>query len=343
MSNPALNIASFGAVPDGKTDNAPLINRILVAAKAQQQGVYIPPGTFAYGEVLNADGVDFHGAGPDSVLYSLNEAKASIFVRGRNTSVRAMRLTGVPASGRFSKFEYQRVSVLGALAFDVSDLNIDSGAAGGIIVSRGSVGGVIKRNKITNTMADSIHITDRSSEILIQANECFECGDDGVAVVSYAAQGGPVHHITARDNRVSKNKHGRCFSVVGGEDVLYESNFASGNAGAAGIYIAQESSYKTLGCARVTVRRNTVVDCGNAGISHPAVYILSSGEFPTKDVLVERNLISQSTELVGIRVRGMVQNTSLDQNVVIGTPPLYLQTEGIKVTPYTNGPVGVVA
>jgi hypothetical protein len=43
-----INIASYGAVGNGTTDNYAVIQRALNDAANAKVGVYIPPGTFAY-------------------------------------------------------------------------------------------------------------------------------------------------------------------------------------------------------------------------------------------------------------------------------------------------------
>jgi hypothetical protein len=335
-----LNILSFGAVPDGKTDNAPLINKLAAAGKAQGQDVFIPAGRFAYSDLIKLDGVSLYGEA-GSVLYSLNPLRAAIYVSGKGVRVANLLLTGIAPAQRLPQFEVKRVVMLGASDFLVEDVTVESGAGAGIMMSRASTNGIVRKCIVRNTLADSIHITDRSSYIRIEDNLCEMCGDDGIAVVSSVPQGSAVHHITAQGNTVRLNKSGRGMSVVGGSDIVYRSNFVAENAHAAGILVAYEPTYNTFGCNNVALLRNTVVNCGNLGIGHAAVHITSSAT-PLNGVQVARNHIHITDARVPVRVAGQVNNCTLDQNAIVAATSMQLvSTPAPVVVPYTDGPVGV--
>jgi hypothetical protein len=327
-------------------DNTAALKRALLDAKAQGRSVFIPAGVWAYSDCLDVEG-EFYGDGDESVLFSLNPERAAIFLRGNGAKVHHLRLSGVPTGPRKSNLEVKRVVVSGgAINFAVEDLLIDTGQGAGIFMT-GVSWGTIARNRITNTLADSIHITGISSHILLEHNEAWDCGDDGIAVVSYQAQNAPCHHITARHNKIRDQRSGRGMSVIGGEDILYEHNFVDNNIHAAGMILARESgAYITFAPQRVTLRRNTIRNCGNRTIGHRAIHMSVAGtEFTGNEIVVSRNVIHQDdvtpTGVGGIRVSGQWANVALDQNVVAANEPYSIKSPtGVTKTAYISGPIG---
>jgi hypothetical protein len=327
-------------------DNTAALKKALLDAKAQGRSVFIPAGVWAYSDCLDVEG-ELYGDGDESVLFSLNPDRAAIFLRGVGARLHSLRLSGVAPTIRKPNFEVKRVVAFGASNFSIIDLLIDSGAGAGIMVTRSSRHGYIARNRITNTLADSIHITDKSSHILIEHNEAWECGDDGIAVVSSRPQGGMVNNITARHNKIRNQRSGRGMSVIGGEDILYEHNTIENNIHAAGMILAQEANqYNTFPPHRVTLRRNTIRNCGNRTLGHRAIHLSNGGTEAGTELLIQHNLVYQdnldpTTGVGGIRVSGPFVGVHLDQNVIVANEPYSLKTPGVTKTAYISGPVGM--
>jgi hypothetical protein len=333
-----LNILSFGASPT--RDSTAEIAKALAVGKAQRQPVLIPPGTWQYSDVLNVDGIELYGE-DGAILHAVNTDRCAIFLRGVEVGVRGLRLTGVKPAKRTAPYEMTRVVAFGAIDFWVRDMLIDSGSGAGVMTTREAKNGQIERNRISGTLADSIHITNRSSFISVMSNEIENSGDDGIAVVSYRAQVSPCHHIIAKHNKIRNNVWGRCMSVVGGEDVLYEHNEMSGNATAAGFYFAQEKAYDTLPVKNVTANRNTIINCGNVAKGHYAVMIFSN-EHRNENVTLSRNLIVQDGLRGGVRAFGDQVGVAVDSNVISNAKTDLVVAEGVVVTPYSGGPVGAM-
>lgn len=335
-----LNIKSFGAT--GKDDTA-AINYACAVGKAQGQPVLIPAGTWQYSDLLNLDGIELYGEVDAtgvllSTLWALNPMRAAIMLTG-SSGVRELKLSGVKPTARGTTRESCRIVAVGCSGFAVNLIEVSTCAGAGIRVDNSSHG-MIENCRLTGTLADSIHITDRSSYVTIQGNAIDSSGDDGIAVVSYQNQGAMCSNISATGNRITNNVGGRCMSVVGGSDILYQQNYMSGNANAAGLYLAQENSYQTFGVHKVVASRNTIRNCGNAKTGHYAVMLFSDGKEANTDVTLERNVIWQDDARGGIRAFGPLTNVLLDQNVVVATPPTQV-VAGVVVKQYTDGAVGV--
>lgn len=338
----AIDIRSTGARCDGSFDNAAAITAAIAAAKTKRVAVYVPAGVCAYGDVIRLDGVKLVGAGDSSVLYALNPSREAIYMFGDGTEVSLLTLGGRKATTRQSPWEATRITLFGATNFVIDRVTIEGAAGAGIQTARAANNGRIINTRIKDTLADAIHITDRASYITLEGNRIENAGDDGIAVVSYRANGGMVNHITARKNVVINSKGGRQLSVVGGSQVLYENNRLENNlAGRACVYIAQESSYSTYGAHDVTVRYNTLKTCGSKTVGHGAVMVFSSGEDTNTNVTLARNDIVQNGP-PGIRVFSAGNSgVRIDSNRVQGgDPALDITSTGVTVIPYTSGTVG---
>jgi hypothetical protein len=340
----AIDIRTTGARCDGSFDNSGAIASAIAAAATKRVAVYVPAGVCAYSDVIRLDGVKLIGAGDASVLHALNPSREAIFMFGSGAEVSLLKLSGRKATTRQAAWEATRIALFGASNFVIDKVTIDGSAAGGIQTARSTNNGRITNNTIRNTLADSIHMTDKASYITLENNHIEYSGDDGIAVVSYRNDGGLVNHITARNNVIVNNKWGRQMSVVGGSQVLYENNDLGSNlAGAACLYIAQESSYATYGAHDVVARYNTLKACGGSSTGHGAVMVFSDGQEANTNITLTRNDIVQNGA-PGIRVfSAMNTGVRVDSNRVQGaTPALDIKTAGVTVIPYTSGVVGYV-
>ena len=246
---------------------------------------------------------------------------------------------------RQAAWEATRISLFGAKNFVIDHVTIDGSAAAGIQTAQSTNNGHITYNSIKNTLADSIHMTDKASYITLENNRIENAGDDGIAVVSYTSDGGLVNQITARNNVILNSNWGRQMSVVGGSNVLYENNDLENNLGAhACVYIAQENSYVTYGAHNVVVQRNTLKNCGGTSTGHGAIMVFSDGAEANTNISLIRNDIYQSGQ-PGIRVFStMNTGVTLDSNRVQGaSPALDVTSPGVSITSYVSGLIGYLA
>jgi len=341
----AIQLRDYGAVCDGATDDSPAIERALAQARKLRLPLLVPVGRCAFGDIIRVDGVALTGTGEGSVLYALNWRRSAIFMSGSGPSVSKLKLTGAAAPSRQANWEATKITIFGAADFVIDSVTIEGAPAASIQTAKRATRGRITNNVIRNSLSDSIHLTDGASQILVENNHIEYSGDDGIAVVSYRNDGTRVSNITARNNVVLDNKWGRNMSVVGGQHVLYENNFLSGNpSGRACLYIAQEKPYQTFSALDVTVNRNTFQYCGGLISGHAAAMIYSDGEEANDNIKLTYNDIIQNG-LNGVRYFGPQTNVRIEHNRIVGarTPYVGGAVPGVTVIPYTGGEVGYAA
>jgi len=358
MTTP-LDITNFGAIGDGKFDNAKIINDVLKAAKAQGQSVRVPPepAVFAHSGVLYVDSATLEGPG---TLYALNPLKAAIYLLGAGSIVRNLRLTGATPSDRVGTWEAHHIIAAETHDFRIEGNTIETSAASSIYI-RGSTNGLIARNRIIGTVvhgdlehwnpdtdyttlrADAIHMTQRSDSILVQGNYIRLPGDDGIACVGYQDDGGPVTNVVAVHNDIANIPYGRGMSANGGHDILYADNQIADIRNAAGIVMAVESYWHNFPSRNVRVRHCTLTNTGGGITGHPSVLVYSDEPAnPITDIVFERLVIQNDgnkANVVGIRVRENTQAISLLSNVIVAAPMKL--TGDVRLEPYREGAVGV--
>jgi hypothetical protein len=354
MNLPPIKLSKyFGAALDGKTDDTKALQLALAVGGDLGQDVVIPAGvTVAYSSALDITGIELVG-GIGATLHALAADNIALILNGTEPAVRNLRLTGIKPPGRLRSGVSARVFVRGASDFTVSGMRIESGASSGILMEEAS-SGTVSENSIGGQLADFIHISNRSHDILVEENTCDGAtndpgtGDDGIAVVSYRRQGAVCYSIVARRNTIRNLKGGRAMSIVGGSHVTYENNMLTNNPHAAGLYICREKGYDTFGVTSVTAFRNTLVDCGNsAERDHPAIMLFTDDVEPNRDVSIVGNLVLFTEKLAsrdGVFLYGQRQTeVRVEGNLVVGARKDYrIGTPGVSVVAYSSGAVGVI-
>lgn len=148
--------------------------------------------------------------------------------------------------------------------FTVENVTVDSVGPGRGVATAGfmfsnAFNGRIIRPVVRHSLADGIHCTYGSSNLVFDHPLSEHTGDDGFAVVSYRRHGRISRNIRVI-NGISRDSAARGFSVVGGLDITYENPVAE-RASAAGIYLFGEVSYDTYGVARARVISPVVRGC----------------------------------------------------------------------------------
>ncbi len=253
------SLSSFGAIPDGVTDNLSAIQAAFNYALAHHCTALIPAGNFAYTGTPIATSIAVSGTGASSVLIPLNPAEEALVLSGSDPSATnfSMRST---ATLRLTTPQSGMVLALNATNYRVQNLLISGSASVGIM-SYNSSHGQILDNTVQNTLADSITQIVGSSSITVSGNRTLNSGDDGISTVSYV--GSPmVSGITVQGNTILSNLGGRGISVVGGNNVTIKQNYVSNPDGFSDIYVAAENQWDTLGVSNVAVTSNTLLDGG---------------------------------------------------------------------------------
>ena len=183
------------------------------------------------------------------------------------------------------------IAVNGATSWQVDHVLIDGNYTGGVF-SYGSSDGKVTNSTIENTYADCIGNYHGSSNNLDDSNYIYDCGDDGVSVVSY--QGEALNtHIAVSNNVVQANSWGRNFTAVGGDSITFTNNYADTNAAdLACVYFASEAGSNSQGTTNATWTNGTLENCGNGTTGYSAFTILGqSAAYPNSNLVFESSYL----------------------------------------------------
>jgi parallel beta-helix repeat protein len=295
------------------TDDAQRIQAAFDALKPYQRLV-IQPGNYTVGTSLRlaVDGAKVSGYG--ATFTATDPDDQALFISGHGEVLTGLTLRGV-GDDRLSTLESAKVVVTGQ-GIQVLDTTIDGSASVGIFVNGGQ-NVVIADNTVRNTLADGIHTTGGSKNVLVSGNTVAQTGDDMISVVSYRSDKTASSNVLVTGNTLLGNRWGRGISVVGGVNLTFENNTVSGVAAAAGILVAQEDSWNTFGVDNVIVRNNTVSNIENATLpagespAQHAAIDLNTGNGTVTRVWVDSNRISQAA-FGGVRALGNVCRFQID-------------------------------
>lgn len=295
-TGPLLIAASTDTSKDWQDD----LQNALDKAAGSGRNVKIAAGTYRHSGILKIQGIEVSGEGAATVLEGTTRDKAAIALTGSGSRINNVKLV-FDAKNRSTVDESSMVTAKNAVNFGISHVIIDGSEGAGIFV-QGSSKGTIENNEISNTLADSIHMTGGSSELTVTGNTIRNSGDDGIAVVSYEKNTTLTSRITIYGNSVLNNKWARGISVVGGDTVDIHDNTVACDKPFAGIYIASEPSYHTYGASNVKVHGNTVKGCGGRKYGHGAVMVYT-GYKPNDHIDVTGNTIEDSPD-TGVFLHG---------------------------------------
>jgi hypothetical protein len=296
------------------------------------QGMVFAPGQYIVSRSLQVTtpGVVISGYG--ATLVSTNASDQAIVMSGAGSTLVGLTLVGTGTT-RLTTPASAKVEVTGS-NIQVLGVTIRGGASAGIFVFGGTDVAVVDNN-VTSTLADGIHMTYGSHNVLVQGNTVTGTGDDMVAVVSYQGDGALSSNVLITGNALSGNPWGRGVSVVGGADVTITQNTVQGVQKAAGVLVAQEDSYQTYGATNVLVTDNVISDIENS--AHPsntlpaaqeAAIDLNTGSGSVTLVSVTGNQVSRSN-YAGFRALGNVCQFFVSGNAfesIAGTPVSLLST-----------------
>jgi hypothetical protein len=251
-----LPLSRFGVDRFATRDQWPALRRAFEAAHAEGFDLVADPyASYRHDGVLMLDGVSLEGGG--CTFIALSDGPQVLRCIGSGWRVANLRLLGA-ARTRTSANEGNGIMIgdgnaRPATDFVLENVTVDAVgpgrgvAAAGMMFSNASKGRIV-RPIVRHSMADGIHVTNGSHNLIFDQSVCEDTGDDGFAVVSYRGQGRLCHTITVNDG-VSRVSAARGCSVVGGRDVIYR-RFTAERSSAAGAYFYGEDAYDTFGVYR---------------------------------------------------------------------------------------------
>jgi hypothetical protein len=317
------------------SDQADALQKAFDSLQAGQRLV-IAPGRYVVGHSLAVNVPQVVISGYGATLAATNPADQTIVMRGTGSTLVGVTLAGTGTT-RLTTPESTKVEVTGA-DVQVLGVTIQGGASAGIFVFGGS-GIAIVGNTVRATLADGIHTTYGSTNVLVQNNTVTGTGDDLIAVVSYLGDGRLSSNVLIDHNSVSGNAWGRGITVVGGQGVTISNNTVDGVEKAAGILVAQEDSWKTYGSSNVVIAGNTVTNIQNSNVNNglqptqQGAIELDTWTGTVSGVAVTDNRVSGSG-YAGFRAYGNVCSFSVTGNTFssIAGLPVGLLTNGCAVS-----------
>ena len=289
----AINLQALGACEE--EDATTTINTALAQAKAIGTSVYAPACKYNHSGVIIIDSTQLYGE-KGTVFNSANVTGVNpdnaIILTGSNPKLLNVEITTDWTGLRQSNINGHAVVVSSANDFLVENIDVLGSAGSGIFITN-SYNGLTTYNKVKDTLADGIHITNKSYNNIISGNHIIDTGDDQIAVVSYNSDAGISHDILINGNIVSGGST-RGISVVGGERITITDNNIS-DIDLSGVYIATESSYNTNYVKDILVGNNFITSCNTDNSSGASsVYVFGRDGYTTSNIIISNNQVLKS-------------------------------------------------
>lgn len=285
----------FGAAGDGVQDDTLAVQAALDAVDPGGTILFTPGATYLHSDVLHLTTSRVSLVGTDATLTATRELRSVLHLDADGVVLRGLTLRLASSSQRFHAWEQMKLRISGDDVV-VRDVHVRGAAAAGIYVGNGSARFLLDRVTVSDSRADGIHITGGARDGRVIAPVTTATGDDGVAVVSYQADGAPCTDIRIESPTVNGTTWGRGISVVGGRDVVY-TDVTIRDTDAAGVYIGSEGEpYFTYGSQHVLVDGGTVERANrNPEKDHGAVLVYAGNAGTrTTDVTVRGLTITET-------------------------------------------------
>jgi hypothetical protein len=324
------NITSYGAVAGG-TDNTTAIANACAAASSGGQpiagtGIYIPAGTFYYGNSGNAPTLNcnIYGQGPSSELYC-----PSPIVNGGNCT---MYTTG--SNEVWSNFSHQ----MPFTTRDTTNPNMyfnggSNNRTDTLLLKGGNAGGIFQlgtnsidtNNGIFNTGADSNYHPNGANNDITDHTYVYASGDDSDSNVQYLGSG-TVSNNLIQWNNLSNNAYARGASVGGGSNMTFQNNLFNNLVGV-GMYISEEANnVDTDGpVSNIIARYNYIVNSDTSGTQDCLIVYDQYPSGSVSNIQILGNYIVNCTapNIAIFNGGGPVSNVSVTNNTVTGTTAMW--------------------
>lgn len=306
-----VDVTSFGAVGDGRTDDSAAITRAFGTLRSGQTLRFPGGRTFCHGSVLSLTTANVSLVGPGT-LQATAEQTSALQIEAAGVTVTDLTLGVANTTQRWSSPDQHKLFLGPHAGISVRDVSITGSAAVGLFCF-GPSNFVLERITVSDTRADGIHLTNGAHDGTVESPSITRSGDDGVAVVSYLGDGSVCHDISIHSPRVRVTTGGRGLSVVGGDRIVY-TDIDVAESAAAGVYLACEGgdfvTAPTRG-VRVTSGRITGANTDPA-IDHGAVLVYSGRSGGSVTDVVVSELSVSGTRSTASRQIGVVADSAAD-------------------------------
>ncbi|MET1076051.1 MAG: CBM35 domain-containing protein, partial [Umezawaea sp.] len=318
----ALNVTSFGAVPNNGSDATAAIRSAIAAASSQNKPLFIPAGTFRTTAAITVANVRIFGAGPWHTVIQGTANRGGFFATGGNVTIADLAIFGDVksrldnASDAAIEGNFGTGSLLQNVWTEHTKVGMwpDSGTNGLYAVGM----------RVRDTFADGVNIHAKdgiaTTNVRIDQSSFRNTGDDALAMFSEsAAVTGSAYTFNTVQSPLLANGIG----IYGGSGNRAEDNLVSDTVTAsAGIAIS--TRFNPIAFSGTTsVRRNTLVRTGgyepNWNSYFGALWIYADTKDITTPVVVSDMTITDSTyQGVLVSFQKTVTGLSFDRVAVNG-------------------------
>jgi hypothetical protein len=311
-----LTPMTYGAVGDGTHDDTQALQEALDAATASDPLV-LPAGmVFAHSAVLyiRVPGERVEGTGE---LLATNEAESSVWITADNVQLDGPTLATASTTQRWSTPDQMGLTIQPSSGVLVRDVTVTGSAAAGIYVG-GAQAFTLDHDRVSDTRADGIHMTDGAAYGTVLSPVTTNTGDDGISVVSYGGDSGPCHDITVEGAQVDGTTGGRGLAIVGGTRISFL-GFDVQRSAAAGVYVASEGApYYTAAPIDITVSGGTIEDANtDPTIDHGSVLVVSAQSGAAPDNVTVSDLVIVDSRSTASRDAGVISYADQPIDVVL--------------------------
>ncbi len=300
-------------------------------ALAPGASLKLEPQVFMHSGVLKirVPGVQIDGNG--ATLQATSDATSAVQILADGVQLTNIRLTAPRDGPRMLGTDQHKLVIAGNNA-TVSNLTIVGSAAAGIFVN-GAQNFNIHHVSIDGTRADGIHMTNGAGNGVVDDVQTDRTGDDGVAVVSYNADGTRCHDIVVTNVSVGSTRWGRGMTVVGGTNVTMR-DFTIANTSAAGVYVATEGApYYTQSVDHVSISDGSVTNANqNPTVVHGAILVAAENAGTTINDVSISNVSVTGTAPTAERDVAVIANGASVSGVTLEGIAL----DNTKLTPFDS-------
>ncbi len=317
----SLSITSYGATPNGGSDDRTAIVNCIAAAKAQSKTVWIPAGTFLIGSaVIDVNNVTIGGAGP---WYSkLVGARCGFNMTGNNCKFYNFAVMGETTTRDDSSPAETAFNGSAGTGSYMENIWVEHKKCA-VWINGGTTGLTITKCRFRDLMADGVNFCAGASNCTVSNSQIRYSGDDALATWSPAGVAGCNANVFD-SNTIQLPWLASGVGIYGGSNHTVTNNLIYDTVTAgAGIYISTNFSPVAL-TGTITVSGNTLTRCGSnenyLGFAPGALWINAYNlDITGATINISNNTIKSATRS-GISIQGpdVLYNTTISSTSVSG-------------------------